>query len=578
MRIISTSFPLPFFSHSTKMALLVLLFTLFSACTATISPNNDLPVVDLGYELHQAISFNSEYDFYNFTNIRYAAPPVGDLRWRLPAAPETNRTNIQTGNEGRACPSVLPLWSLLQAQWLTTYWDNKPLGISTNISSYPYRPLPQDGSTTEDCLFLDVIVPKAVFEKTQHKESQDKKLAPVLVWIHGGGLAAGDKGEDDASGLIERSMNDNDGIVYVQMNYRQGVFGFLAGNIKEDGIANLGLHDQRFALEWIAENIHLFGGDPNQVTVMGQSAGAGSIVHHITSYGGENGPVPFQKAIIQSPGWVPGISDKQQKAAREQFFNILGVTTIDEARKLPSEKLIAANALQIYYSAPWGSFTYGEVVDGDFVPDVAWRLLLEGKFDHNVKVMTGHTHDEGLLFTGPDSLDGDRFESDIVAYVQVPKDTAKYIANVLYPPIFDGSYGYKDSVQRWALLVGDWSLTCEVDYLRRAFDNETYAYQFSIPPALHAEDVPYTFYKNGSTLGSIFFNRPVANVTVAHAIQDWITSFSLYGEPKSDLAPEFPQQGPDAQLMDTRLESFELIHDRTDGPRCRFWQTVRYDF
>ncbi|CAG7920385.1 unnamed protein product [Penicillium olsonii] len=573
---ISSLSPLPQLSslQVAKMICLLILLTLASAWNTMTSPGHDLPVVDLGYELHQAISFDSEYGLYNFSNIRYAAPPLGDLRWKMPVAPETNRTHVQIGDIGRVCPGALPLWGLLQAQWLSTYWQNATLGISPDLSSYPYQPLPPDGRTTEDCLFLDIIVPKAIFER---ESSENKSLAPVLVWIHGGGQVYGEKAENDPSGLIKRSMDGNDGIVFVEINYRLGVFGFLAGNISKDEIANIGLHDQRFALQWVAENIHLFGGDATKVTVMGQSAGAGSIVHHITSYGGGGGPLPFQQAITQSPGWVPVISEKQQTATREQFLRILGVSTIDDARKLPSDKLIAVNAFQIYYSSPWGSFPYGEVTDGDYVPDYPWKLLLEQRFHRSLNIMTTHTHDEGLLFTGPESLNGDAFESAVRSYVRISEETAHYIANVLYPPSYDGSYGYTDSVQRWALFVGDWGLTCNVDHLRRAYDNQTYAYQFSIPPALHAEDIPYTFYKKGSTLGSIFFNRPVANVTVASAMQDWITSFVLYGEPKSKLAPTITRQGPSAQLIDTRIDSFGLIHDRTDGPRCQFWQTVQYD-
>ncbi|KAJ5535540.1 hypothetical protein N7527_001794 [Penicillium freii] len=557
------------------MAVFFSFIALLAVYTATALPNGDLPVVDLGYELHQAISFN-EYGIYNFSNIRYAAPPLDDLRWKMPVAPEKNRAHVQTGDVGQVCPNALPVWALLQIEWLPSYWNHTDFQISTNISSYPYNPLPADGRTTEDCLFLDVLVPKRIFDQNNKKGSEYDQLAPVLVWIHGGGQVSGEKAEYDASGLIQRSMNNEDGIVFVEINYRLGVFDFLAGNIKEDGIANLGLHDQRFALEWVAENIHLFGGDANQVTVMGQSAGARSIAHHITAYGGDKGPVPFQQAIVQSTGWVPHITEEQQKASREQFLSLVGVTTLEEARKLPSEKLIAANTYQSYYTTPWRSFAYGEVVDGSYVPDIPAKLLLEDRFDHDVKVMVGRVQDEGLLFTGPDSNDPSALERYVRDYVQTLDEAANYITDVLYPPIYDGSYDYTDPVQRWALFVGDWSLTCNGDYLRRAFDNEAYSYQFNIPPALHAEDVPYTFFKNGSTLGSIFFNRPVTNTTVAFAIQDWIASFTLHGEPKSDLTPKFPEQGPEALLMDVRMDSIVLIHDRTDGPRCQFGQNFQY--
>jgi carboxylesterase type B len=328
-------------------------------------------------------------------------------------------------------------------------------------------------------------------------------------------------------------------------------------------------------LEWIAENIHLFGGDSTRVTVIGESAGGMSIIHHITAYGGRRGPALFQQAIIQSGGWVPVITKKQQKDTLDQFLGLLNVTSIEDARKLPSEKLIAANAFQAYYST-WASFTYGPVVDGDYVPDFPWRLLLEDKFDHDVSVMIGHNSDEGLLFTSPDSRNSDFFEDSLLAEAPVSLNDADHISNVLYPPIYDGSYGYTDPVQRVALFIGEWALNCNLNYLRRAYKGNTHAYQFSIPPGLHGQDVPYTFYKDGSTLTSILFDIPVSNVTVALAMQDWFTSFAFDGEPRSDLGPDFIQHGPHARLMDIGQETLKMINDSTDNPRCRFWQTVPY--
>ena len=96
----------------------------------------------------------------------------------------------------------------------------------------------------------------------------------MLVWIYGGGFATGDKSsitDGNPAGLIHRS---NDSIIYVALNYRLGAFGWLSGpTFQQNGTANAGLHDQRFALEWVQKYIHLFGGDPKKVTVMGQSAG-----------------------------------------------------------------------------------------------------------------------------------------------------------------------------------------------------------------------------------------------------------------------------------------------------------------
>ena len=148
---------------------------------------------------------------------------------------------------------------------------------------------------SEDCLFLDVVVPEGIFNSNEQH--------PVLVWIYGGGYTAGSKsGSGNPAGLLERSQMDNSsGVIYVAMNYRLGAMGWLSGpTFQENGTANAGLYDQRFALEWVQQNIHLFGGelmkpcvsshyqsdtvtgDPKNVTVFGESAGGGSIMHQIT--------------------------------------------------------------------------------------------------------------------------------------------------------------------------------------------------------------------------------------------------------------------------------------------------------
>lgn len=183
-----------------------------------------------------------------------------------------------------------------------------------------------------------------------------------------------------------------------------GAFGWLAGDsLTANGTANAALHDQRLALEWVYNNIHLFGGDPQRVTVMGESAGGGSIMHQVTAYGGIGGPAPFQQAILQSPGWFPLPAENQQEDTLQQFLDVLNVSSVEEARQLSSQKLIAANAYQVATKSSYGTFTYGPVVDGTFVPELPGKLLLEGRFDRNLRIMVGHNANEGLLFTPPSS-------------------------------------------------------------------------------------------------------------------------------------------------------------------------------
>lgn len=238
------------------MAGSLVFLTLLSVCSAV-----SLPVVDLGYELHRAISFNvcissfcihvccfyadhfwqSTQGLYNFSNIRYAAPPVGDLRFRAPVWPEKNRTQIQDGSVGRVCPQASTIWAQdIQGPFLASLLTGSKFNQSTNISSYPYVPAKQDPRTTEDCLFLDVVVPKKIFDRGQNQTS--KKLAPVIVWIYGGGYAEGEKSASvsDPAGLIKRSTMVGDGIVYVALNYRVSIHpsNSVGLNLDEPLVAN----------------------------------------------------------------------------------------------------------------------------------------------------------------------------------------------------------------------------------------------------------------------------------------------------------------------------------------------------
>lgn len=215
---------------------------------------------------------------------------MGDYRFNTPQLPENDRSSVYDGNsEGRICPQASGAWSEAAVSVVT----NILLGIPSNSTRPPALtqeqlnavPLPpQDPRTSEDCLFLDVFAPQRVFE-----EAGTGYGAPVMVWIYGGGYTGGTKNTGSPAGLFMRAEQD---LVFVAMNYRLGAFGFLAGpTLQANGTANAGLLDQRFALEWVQKNIHLFGGDPNKVTVFGESAGGGSIMHQITV----NPRVPFAR-------------------------------------------------------------------------------------------------------------------------------------------------------------------------------------------------------------------------------------------------------------------------------------------
>ncbi|KAB8201149.1 Alpha/Beta hydrolase protein [Aspergillus parasiticus] len=522
--------------------------TFFLVTYLHISTAFSLPVVDLGYELHQAFSLNETTRLYNFSNIRYAAPPLGNLRFRVPLLPKVNRTKVQT----RA--------------FLTSYFTNATFSASLDVSSYPV-PLIQGPRISEDCLFLDVVVPQKVFDRAQGKTPVPKEiLAPVIVYFYGGGYVLGDKGGLDPSGHIQRSQQQGkDGVIYVALNYRisisLGAFGWLAGHtVSRKGTPNAALHDQRLGLTWVAQNIHLFGGDTDRVTVMGVSAGSGSILHQLTAYKGLQGPSLFHEAILQSPAWEANYDTDKQERTFRQYLKLLN--------------LIAANAHQVS-SSPYGTFTYGPVVDGVFVPDLPGKLLLRGEFDHSVKILNGHTLNEALMYTPPSSFQ----EWGLLAlmdehFLDLSKDMKETIVNVLYPPILDGKYGYRGWVERVSSALSDIWFQCNSYHLNHAYSNSTYTYVFSIPPAMHWMDHPYSFYiKSAKPL----VENPLFQVTketVAFILQDYVTSFVQTGKPTSSLAPPLEIYGPESRVVSIGSNNITRMRDPACNARCVYWQTA----
>ncbi|OAP64298.1 hypothetical protein AYL99_00270 [Fonsecaea erecta] len=534
-----------------------------------------LPQVDLGYQIQQASSFNSTGQVYNFSNIRFAQPPVGKLRFAAPVPPTGRNTTVQDGSVGAICPQADPDWLPIAEAFTTAFAEGKPFNYSAvvaQLQANPPAPSPPDPRVKEDCLFLDVFTPKSVFDKAQNKTNGFNGV-PVLVWIYGGGYTAGQKaGSGNPAGLIHTSQaNGSDGIVFVELNYRLGAFGWLSGptlEAAEGGVSNAGLYDQRLALEWIQTNIHLFGGDPNRVTIMGESAGGGSVIHQMTAYGGLK-PVPFQQAIPQSGAWLPVSSNFQKENVTQAFLALCNVTSIEAARNLSSAAVMAANALQIGMSN-YGGFTYGPVVDGNFVPDQPGRLLARGQFANTLKVLAGHNTNEGPLFSDPRL----RTNADEATWLRlslpdISDSMVDYLLNTLYPATYDGSMPYSTATERATLIVQEGFFTCNVNFLGKAYGANVSEYQFAVPPALHGQDVPYTFF-NGVVNGT----GVVASV--AQELQRYIIDFVQTGSANGTGVPVFPLYGP--KSVETVLNVTGITHmtDPDANRRCAWWQTALY--
>ncbi|KAK9367927.1 alpha/beta-hydrolase, partial [Lipomyces kononenkoae] len=512
---------------------------------------------------------------YNFSNVRYAAPPLGPLRFRAPVRPiEINRT-VDDGMTGRICPQAEPAWEGTAAAFV------KSILTGTNFEPPNSTGIPAvDPRTTEDCLFLDIIVPQAVFDfKACSSRTKPKSGVPVVVWLYGGGYTTGDKTSSGspAEFLAESLRSGNEGIIFVAPNYRLGVFGWLSGeSFQLHGTPNAGLLDQRLALEWVQEYIHLFGGDPSRVTVMGESAGAGSILHHITSYGGKGGRLPFQQAVVQSPAYQPTLASQQENIFLE-FLEIAKVlanaTTLHEVRALPTRDLQVINEIQVGRSA-YGSFTFGPTVDGAYVPALPPLLLENGSFHKSVRVMPAHNFDEGLVFSSPYVTNQTSFEQYVAGlYPEASPCTISYITETLYPPNFDGAYGYFNELERTSLFYAESQITCNSNFLNRAFLNDTYSYLFNVSGGLHGQDVSYTFY-DGAKVDS--YGLPL-NSTVAKILQAYEVNFAILGNPNgAGGVPQFYQYTASSQVLDLTSNGIGLVKDPAANSRCYWWQQAFY--
>lgn len=242
---------------------------------------------------------------------------------------------------------------------------------------------------------------------------------------------------------------------------------------------NLGLLDQRLALKWVQDNISKFGGDPKQVTLMGESAGGGSVTHQVLAFGGKR-KVPFHRAVIQSPGLVPSTSPQEQDSVFARVLQhasyVVGkpITTLQQLRNLTTEQNYLTNYITVMRSE-YGSYPYGPVVDGVFVPDIPAKLLMSGRFDKSVDMMIGHNLNEGALFASPFITNETTFHDMVARRLPRAKpEVVDYITQNLYPPDFSGAMGYKTLYERNSLFESEVTFTCNTRFLNLATGNKSY--------------------------------------------------------------------------------------------------------
>ena len=417
-----------------------------TSTSAEFTFNEPRPIVQIANGKLQGVERDG---MVMFKNIPYAAPPVGELRWRPPQPPK-NWSGVRDASKyGEACPQPL-------------------------VFGYTNELVPGN----EDCLKLSIYAPK------------DAKDRPVMVWIHGGGLLAGASWEPYyyPPALIR------EGVIVVSIDYRMGRLGFFApqelideAKAKGEPFGNYGIMDQIQALKWVRDNIAAFGGDPHNVTIFGQSGGGRSVTWLMTSPAAEG---LFHKAIAQSPNQLPMRHLNKEVFGKagviendNQYIAAKGRKSLAEMRALPTDEVMLTP--QDFAEGNFdSSFIDGQIIVGDALP-----LFSQGKH-HKVPMMIGTLKWDASLFT----VSGVTKDGFMKMMGQDPKIIDRLYAN--YPAQCDRAIG--------AQMMADGFFTAAVKLIadRANKSAPSYAYHFSyLTPTLrnkyigpaHSFEIPYMF-------------------------------------------------------------------------------------
>jgi len=468
----------------------------------------------------------------SFLGVPYAAPPVGELRFELPAPHEPWAKPLAADTVGSQCP--------------------QEAGPMTDPD------IPMD----EDCLYLNVWSP----------EGSGGEKKPVMVFIHGGGFIVGSGGNAGYNGEVLAHRGD---VVVVTMNYRLGVLGFMAHPAfsNEDGpIVNRGMYDQLAALEWVRDNISGFGGDPDNVTLFGQSAGGMSVGYHLVS------PLSaglFRNAAIHSG--PPVLLNVTTEWAVEEGLKIaekVGCGDPDTAaeclRAIAPEKFIESVPAGVFIMddvSPDRKYFFQPVIDGKFLPDAPYKLLRDGKFNTDVHLMLGTTKDEASYFTLNKTLDTPEdftknYEADTagVEYIfgldldDKAVDLRKFYPVSDYPGV---SKAYQD-------FLCDVGFTCPIEVvamLVSKYQPEVYRFYHRKAPfkivswgAFHGAELPYVF--NYFTFMNQNFRSGDNMALSKKAIALW-SAFAHTGSPQVKGLPEWPKYDAEKRqylVLDDEIE------------------------
>ncbi|QIW96956.1 hypothetical protein AMS68_002474 [Peltaster fructicola] len=525
---------------------------------ATTVPSG-APIANLGYVSYLGYT-NATAGIDYFRGIQYAAAPTGSLRWQKPQ-PIENRNSFsgQTINATAIAPACY------QSQPRSTYMYPAP-------GTFQYVPQGQ----SEDCLILDVLRPS----------SPKSSSLPVMVQIHGGGYTLGNAQSYPGDALVHAS---NGSVVYVSIQYRLGLLGFLGGStVADNGVLNAGLLDQRAALDWVQRNIRAFSGDPARVTIVGGSAGGGSVTLQLTAGGAYDTP-PFSAAIAEYPWWQPFANASEQESQYFAALRLSNCTTLACLRGLSSSTVATLsqaveNATYPGPDAGYGVYSLGPVVDGKFVrelPDVAFK---RGHF-YDVPLLVDHDGYEGFIFSNMSQttqIEETMDAEDLFAYAGPSFFSRLY---QLYPRSAYNSTFFQR--QTW---FGDFIINCPTYFMAsRAVDHNSnssavYKLTFDAGSELHGATAAFIFSND--------INWPGANNnTLAKIMTSYFVSFAVSYDPnplRVAGAPTFPNyisggsgnssngESVGFSTLAVTYTSISTQHDPDASEKCEFFGNNGY--
>ncbi len=439
-----------------------------------------------------------------FKGIPYAAPPIGPLRWKAPQP-------VQPWNGVRKATEYAP--RAMQGRIYSDMVFN-------------------DAGPSEDCLYLNLWMPES---------DRPPGRLPVMVWIYGGGFVAGSTSEprQDAGNLSKK------GVLVVSLGYRLGIFGFfahpeLSKESGHDASGNYGLMDQVAALKWIQKNIATFGGDPDNVTIFGESAGSFSVSALMAS------PLArglFRRAIGESGAFFgPSLELKSLVEAEKSDTGFadsaFGTTSLEALRAMPAQKLLeAALKLPHEYFIP--------VIDGYFLPADCRSIYAAGVQSH-VPLLAGWNKDEGGFksFFGNDKPTTGNY---VAHATDLFGSNAKTFLR-LYPAVTDSEA--KRAAQDFAgdkfIAYSTWKW---IEMQLKTGESKVFRYEFdqtlplpadakpgTEPSAPHASEIEYVF----EVLSSKNLPWRPADYEVSELISSYWTNFAKTGDPNGPGLPPWP--------------------------------------